>query len=154
MEKKFFKLLKYEQELEKKGKFLAKEDEPEYIELIKYRVSILDHIKHEKKNQYILYLNLFANGKINVNKYIFKLFELENRNEKKAKNFENDIEKLKKFEPNPASNGFSGLIEELCSDIRVFEPDSDLRDDFDISEKELKFGVRDILFQIENCFGP
>lgn len=133
-----------------KGKFIAKEDEEKYQELIKYRISILDHIKCEKKNQYLLCLNNFANGKINVNQYIRELFELENRNQKITANLENYIEKLKKFEPNPASKGFSGLIEELWSDSRVFEPDSDLRDDCEIAEKELKFGVRDILLQIEN----
>ena len=149
MEKKFFKLLEYETEMKEKGKFLAKEDEEKYKELIKYRVSIFDHLKYEKKNQYLFCLNNFANGKINVNQYIHELFELENGNQKIAENLENDVERLKKFEPNPASKGFSGLIEELRSDIRVFEPDSDLRDDCEISEEELKFGVRDILLQIE-----
>ena len=61
MEKNFFKLLEYEKKIKEKRKFIAKEDEKKYKELIKYRVSILDHIKYEKKNQYLLCLNNFTN---------------------------------------------------------------------------------------------
>ena len=39
------------------------------------------------------------------------------------------------------------LIEELCSDCRIFEPDSDLRDDFEISETQLINGLREIFLQ-------
>lgn len=48
----------------------------------------------------------------------------------------------KKFEPNPISKGFSKFIEELWSNGKIFELDSDLQDDFKISEKQLRNRVK------------
>ena len=57
---------------------------------------------------------------------------------------------MKEFKPNSVSKGFSKLIEELCSDSRIFEPDPDLRDDFEISETQLINGLREIFLQIQD----
>ena len=65
-----------------------------------------------------------------------------------------DFEKLKEFKPNLVSKGFSKLIEELCSDCRIFEPDPDLRDDFEISETQLINGLRKIFYRFKSIHKP
>lgn len=59
---------------------------------------------------------------------------------------------MKKFEPSPASQGFSKFIEELNSDCRIFESNPDLRDEFEISEQELRNNTKEILLQIQKYF--
>lgn len=129
MEENYLKLLKYEKELKAKGKFLLKENEKEYRNLIKYQVSLSDHLKWEQKHRYFLLITNFLDKKINTDQYINQLFKLEHETQSLAEELESDFEKLKEFEPNPVSKEFSKFIEELSSDCRIFEPDPDLRDD-------------------------
>ena len=75
--------------------------------------------------------------------------KLEHEIQKVAEELEADFEKLKEFEPNSVSKGFSKFTEDLCSDSRIFEPDPNLRDDFEIAKKELRDGVKNILLQIQ-----
>jgi|TARA_B110000483_G_C18114627_1_gene511112 hypothetical protein len=51
---------------------------------------------------------------------------------------------LKKFKSNLVSKGFSGFVDELCSDCGVFELNPNLRNDLEISGTQLIGGVRDI----------
>ena len=69
--------------------------------------------------------------------------KLEHEIQKVAEELEADFEKLKEFEPNSVSKGFSKFTEDLCSDSRIFEPDPNL------AKKELRDGVKNILLQIQ-----
>lgn len=149
MEENYLKLLKYEKELKAKGKTLSKENEKKYRNLIKYEVSLLDHFKWEQKHRYFLLITNFLDKKIDTDQYIDQLFKLEHETQNRAEELKLDFEKLKEFKPNSVSEGFSKFIEELCSDCRIFEPDPDLRDDFEISEKQLRNGVKKIFLQIQ-----
>jgi len=149
MEANYLKLLKYEKELKSKGKILSKENEQDYKKLIKYEVSLLDHFKWEQKDRYFLLITNFLDKKIDTDQYICQLFKLEYEIQNLVEELKLDFEKLKEFKPNSVSKGFSKLIEELCSDCRIFEPDPDLRDDFEISETQLINGVRKIFLQIQ-----
>lgn len=49
--------------------------------------------------------------KVDTNQYIDQLFKLERETQNLAEELKLDFEKLKKFEPNPVSKGFSKFIE-------------------------------------------
>lgn len=149
MEVNYLKLLKYEKELKLKGKSLSKENEQDYKKLLKYEVSLLDHFKWEQKDRYFLLITNFLDKKINIDQYICQLFKLDYEIQNLVEELKLDFEKLKEFKPNSVSKGFSKLIEELCSDCRIFEPDPDLQDDFEISETQLINGLREIFLQIQ-----
>ena len=149
MEANYLKLLKYEKELKSKGKSLSKENEQDYKKLIKYEVSLLDHFKWEQKDRYFLLITNFLDKKIDTDQYICQLFKLEDKIQTLVEELKLDFEKLKEFKPDSVSKGFYKLIEESCSDCRIFEPDPDLRDDFEISETQLINGVRNIFLQIQ-----
>jgi len=149
MEANYLKLLKYQNELKLKGKTLSEENEEDYIKLITYEVSLLYHFRWEQKDRYFLLMTNFLDKKIDVDQYLCQLFELEHEVQNLVEKLKLDFEKLKEFEPNSVSEEFSKPIDELLSDYRVFEPDPDLRDDFEISETELINGVKNIFLQIQ-----
>lgn len=149
MEANYLKLLKYDKELKSKGKILLKENEQDYKKLIQYEVSLLDHFKWEQKDRYFLLITNFLDKKIDTDQYIGQLFKLEYEIQNLVEELKLDFEKLKEFKPNSVSKGFSLLIEELCSDCRIFEPDLDLRADFEISETQLINEARKIFLQIQ-----
>lgn len=64
----------------------------------------------------------FIDETIDVNKYISQLFELKYKTEKVTDELKVDFGKLKDFEPNPLSKGFSRFTTGLCSDYELFEP--------------------------------
>lgn len=133
MEINYLKFLKYEKELKSKEKILSKENEQNYKELIKYEVSLLNHFKWEQKDRYFLLITNFLDKKLETDQYICQLFKLEYEIQNLVEKLKLDFEKLKEFKPNSVSKGFFKLIKELCSDCRIFEPDPDLREDFEIS---------------------
>ena len=149
MEANYLKLLKYEKELKAKGTSLWKQNEQDYKKLIKYEVSLLDHFKWEQRDRYFLLITNFLDKKVDTDEYICQLFKLEYGIQNLVEELKLDFEKLKEFKPNSVSKGFSRLIAELCSDCRVFEPDPDLRDDFEISETQLINGLRKNFLQIQ-----
>ena len=56
-----------------------------------------------------------------------------------------DFEKLRVFQPDPRSKDF----ENLFCDIRILEPDNELRTEDEISEKSLKDGIKKIFSKIQ-----
>lgn len=149
MDVNYLKLLKYANELKSKGKSRSEEDRQNYKKLIRYEVTILDHFTWEQKDRYFLLINNFLDKKIDIDQYISQLFKLEYEIQNLVEELKLDFEKLKEFKPNSVSKGFGKLTEELCSDCRVFEPDPDLRDDFEISETQLINGLRENFLQIQ-----
>lgn len=57
-----------------------------------------------------------------------------------------EYEKLTELE------GFSALISDLFTDCDVFEPDSSLREDYEISEEELRNCVKKTLAEIKDRY--
>lgn len=62
---------------------------------------------------------------------------------------ESDLSELINFEPNENSKGFSRFIENLFSDIRILEPNDELRTPDEISLEELVEGIKEFLPKIE-----
>ena len=149
MEADYFRLLEYEKKLKLEGKNLLKENEEDFKKLLAYQVSFLDHFRWKQKNRYFLLITNFLDKKIDLEQYMCELYELQRETRNQVDQLKSDLEKLKKFEPNSSSKGFSMLIEYLCSDCRVCEPDPELRDDSEISETELIEGLRTIFSQMQ-----
>ena len=111
---------------------------------------LLDHFKWKQNHRYGLLLTHFLEKKMDIDQYIDKLWKLEHETQNIIEELKLDFKKLKKYQLNPVSEGFSRLIEELFSDLRIFEPDPDLRDDFvEISESQLRNGAKNIFLQIQ-----
>jgi hypothetical protein len=89
----------------------------------------------------------FIDQKVDTDQYMYQFFELEDEVESSVEKL--NFEKLKKFKTILSSKGFSRIIENLRSDLRVFEPDPDLRAGFEISEKQLIGGVREVFLQLQ-----
>ena len=153
MDKDYLKLLKYQNRLKAEGKNLAKENEKKFINLIKnlikYEIRLLDHFKWEQNHPYFLLIRNFLDKKIDLYEYMEKLLKLEDETQTLVEELKLDFKKLKDFEPNSVSEGFSKFIEQLYSDCRQFEPDPDLRDELELSETQLRNGAENILSQIQ-----
>jgi hypothetical protein len=146
MEENFFKLLEYEQKLEKTGEYLSLEKEKE---LLNYQSQISDHFRWKKKNNFIKAMVDFLEDRIDFNQYIDRFYEIDSQVEESKEKLKSDFEKLRAFEPNPRSKGFAILIENLFSDIRILEPDDELRTEDEISEKSLRDGIKEFLLKIQ-----
>lgn len=146
MEENFFKLLEYEQKLEKTGEYLSLEKEKE---LLNYQSQISDHFRWKKKNNFIKAMVDFLEDRIDFNQYIDGFYEIDSQVQESKEKLKSDFEKLRAFEPDPRSKGFAILIENLFSDIRILEPDDELRTEDEISEKSLRDGIKEFLLKIQ-----
>ena len=102
-----------------------------------------------KKNHFIEVMVDFLEDKIDLDQYIDRFYEIDSQIEESKRKLKSDFEKLRAFEPDPHSKGFAILIENLFSDIRVLEPDDELRTEDEISEKILRDGIKEFLPQIQ-----
>ena len=91
----------------------------------------------------------FLEDAIDLDKYIDRLYEIYSQIEESKVKLKSDFEKLRAFEPDPRLKGFVILIENLFSDIRILEPDNELRTEDEISEKSLRDGIKEFLPKIQ-----
>ena len=91
----------------------------------------------------------FLEYTINLDQYIDCFYEIDYEIQEYKEKLKSDFEKLRAFEPDPRSKGFAILIENLFSDIRVLEPDDELRTEDEISEKSLRNGIKEFLPKIK-----
>ncbi len=78
-----------------------------------------------------------------------RFYEIDSQVEESKGKLKSDFEKLRVFDSDPRSKGFAILIENLFSDIRIVEPDDELRTDDEISEKSLRDGIKKFLSKIQ-----
>jgi len=146
MEENYLKLLEYEEELEKISKYLSLEKEKE---LLNYESQISDHFRWKEKNSFIEVIVGLLENMIGLDQYIDRFYEIDYEIEESKKKLKSDFEMLRGFEPDPSSKGFAILIENLFSDIRILEPDDELRTEDEISEKSLRDGIKKFLPKIQ-----
>ena len=91
----------------------------------------------------------FLEDRIDFNQYIDRFYEIDSQVEESKERLKSDFEKLRAFEPNSRSKGFAILIENLFSDIRILEPDDELRTKDEISEKSLRDDIKEFLLKIQ-----
>lgn len=146
MEKNFLKLLSLQQELKKNEHFLSQDQRKQ---LAKYQSQILDHLRWERKNNFIEVMVDFQTKQINLEQYIDRFYEIDSEREVAQQKLISDFQKLEIFEPDVRSAGFAVLIENLLSDIRLLEADDSLRTPDEISPEELIRGIEEFLPKIE-----
>ena len=78
-----------------------------------------------------------------------RFYEIDSQVEESKGKLKSDFEKLRVFDSDPRSKGFAILIENLFSDIRIVEPDDELRTDYEISEESLRDGIKKFLPKIQ-----
>ena len=147
MEENYFKLLEYKQKLEETGDHLSLEEEKK---LANYQNQISDYFRWEKRTHFIEAMVDFLENKIDLDQYINRFHEIDFQVLASKKKLTSDFESLRAFEPDPCSKGFAILIENLFSDIRIVEPDDQLRTEDEISEKGLRDGIKEFLPKIQN----
>ena len=146
MKENYFKLLDYQEKLQKTGEYLSLEKEKE---LLNYQSQISDHFRWEQRDNFIEAMVNFLEDTINLGQYIDRFYEIDSQIEESKENLKSDFKKLRAFEPDPRSKGFAILIENLFSDIRILEPDDELRTEDEISEKSLRDGIKEFLLKIQ-----
>ena len=146
MEENYIKLLKYEEKLKINGQYLSLEKEKE---ILNYQIQISDHFRWKKKNHFIETIVDFLEYTIDLDQYIDRFYEIDSQIEESKGKLKSDFEKLRAFEPDPRSKGFAILIENFFSDIRILEPDDELRTEDEISEKSLRDGIKEFLPKIQ-----
>lgn len=96
------------------------------------------------KNNYMDLMEKFIEGKINgieFDREFCGMWKDARDNISKIDNqYDIDVSKLK---------GFSSLISELFTDCDIFEPNLNLREDYEISEEELRISVKKTLLEIQ-----
>ena len=147
MEENYFKLLETKQKLEKTGDHLSLEEKKE---LANYQSQISDYFRWEKRTHFAKVMVDFLEDRIDLDQYIDRFYEINFQVVESKNKLTSDFESLRAFEPDPCSKGFSILIENLFSDIRIVEPDDQLRTEDEISEKGLRDGIKEFLPKIQN----
>lgn len=95
----------------------------------------------ENRKLYLQLMEKFVNEKIDGTQFereFFRMCRIDRDRNYSLKEFFDKIEDEKLTE----LEGFSALISALFTDCDVFEPDSALREDYEISEEELKNCVK------------
>lgn len=118
-------------------------------EFYSYLEQIYDYLHWGQKEEFILVINNFLKGKISLDEYIDQFYRIIDKVSKSKEEIHVDLEKLSLFKPNPKSEGFSKLIRNLLSDIRLLEEDDLVRTSDEVSPEELIRGIQKFLPRIE-----
>ena len=110
-------------------------------------IPLSDFSYWENKKLYTQLMEKFINGIIDGQTFEEKFYQIWRLNRDKEYSTEEILkinnEKLIELK------GFSTIISNLFTDCDVFEPDPNLREDYDISEVELKNCVKKTLLEIK-----
>ena len=101
----------------------------------------------ESKKLYTQLMEKFINGIVDGQKFKEKFYQIWRLNRDKEYSTE-EILKINN-EKLIESKGFSTIISNLFTDCDVFEPDPSFREDYEISEVELKNRVKKTLLEIK-----
>lgn len=127
--------------------FLKFLDQPDEIcsELQTYSVMLISHLHWENREHYFELIEKLIHGPINF---------LQLRTKHRAINDTREMLEagLILLEPNPKSEGFANLIDELVSLFDRFCPDPTLRENHEFSEEELKKLIQTIFTQMKDRY--
>ena len=110
-------------------------------------LALSDFSYWESKKLYTQLMEKFINGIVDGQKFEEKFYQIWRLNRDKEYSTE-EILKINN-EKLIESKGFSAIISNLFTDCDVFEPDPSLREDYEISEVELKNRVKKTLLEIK-----
>ena len=105
----------------------------------------------ENKKLYLQLMEKFVNGKIDgtdFNREFYRMWKVDRDKNYSLKELFDKIEDEKLTE----LEGFSALISGLFTDCDIFEAESAWREDYEISEEELRKCVKKTLVEIKNRY--
>lgn len=105
----------------------------------------------ENKKQYLELMERFINGKIDGTQFDSEFCQMWRVDRDKNYSWKEFLDKIHDVEVTKLE-GFSALISDLFTDCDVFQPNPALRDDYEISEEELRNCVKKTLLQIQEYF--
>ena len=147
MEQRFFKLLKYSNELKRNNKYLDKEDPEAFDTLLKFLVTIEENFHYSEKHEYINLAKDFLDNKITADDFSYsfmgiyegigkKLGQMEREESLELANFLNKTDRC----------GLDRLLSRIYGSCDSFSPDPD----FTLSdEKELKDYAQILLLKLQ-----
>lgn len=115
------------------------------LELRIYSLLMVSHFHWENREQYIELIEKLLNGPI----YFEELRERYEAIDTAVKTLE---AKLILFEPNPKSEGFPYLMEDLLSLSEVYCHEPEFCESFEFNEKELKVLIQNILIEMKTRY--
>lgn len=105
----------------------------------------------ENRKLYAQVMEKFVTGRMNVIQFEKEFCQMWRIDRDKNYSLKELLDKLENVELTKLE-GFSALISDLFTDCDVFEPDSALREDYEISEEELKNCVKKTLLEIKDRY--
>jgi hypothetical protein len=116
-----------------------------FFELRSYSIMLICHLHWENREHYFELIEKLLNGPINFGPL-----------RKKHRIINNAGEMLEAglilLEPNPKSEGFDELIDDLVSLFYIFCPDPSIRESHELSEEELKKVIQKIFIEMKNRY--
>ena len=151
--RRYIELLKYNDFLRKKNKFLKDEDKFKYLELKNYSLQINEHLHWSNKKQYSQLIESFLSFRINGKIFESKFCSMVQAIEKKCLLLTKNYKILKNIKPSPISFEFAKWVSEIYLCCDEFYPDFDETDPPDFpfakNEEDLRNAVADIFTQIQ-----
>jgi hypothetical protein len=105
----------------------------------------------ENRKLYLQLMEKFVNGTIDGTQFDSEFCRMWRVNRDKNYSLKELLDKIEDVELTKLE-GFSALISDLFTDCDVFEPDSALREDYEISEEELRNCVKNTLLEIKDRY--
>jgi hypothetical protein len=105
----------------------------------------------ESRKLYLQLMEKFVNGRIDGRQFDSEFCRMWRVNRDKNYSLKELLDKIEDVELTKLE-GFSALISDLFTDCDVFEPDSALREDYEISEEELRNCVKKTLLEIKDRY--
>ena len=119
---------------------------------LKCSILISDFYDWTCRNNYIKLMEDFLNNKINFKEFDKEFLKIWSTNNDKKKSWEEFIFIINNFKLDEFDN-FSSLTSELFEYIDIVEIDSTFKQDYEITEKELKDRIKIILSKMKNYCG-
>ena len=105
----------------------------------------------ESRKLYLQLMEKFVNGRIDGTQFDSEFCQMWRVNRDKNYSLKELLDKIEDVELTKLE-GFSALISDLFTDCDVFEPDSALREDYEISEEELRNCVKKTLLEMKDPY--
>ena len=134
-------LLKRLLDFKNQGKDLYAENRDEYMELQNYRCALYHHIFWEKRKKFILLMKNYTHNWIDEEQFEIAFSELWWERMEVYDTFQVDLERLKNFEVDTASDRFGSFITAVFRQFEVLE-------DEELTEQDFKAYVQNILQEI------
>ena len=135
----------------KKEKILIKESKnkltDEYTELLNYQILMISHLHWENRLEYFSLIEEILDGSIQI----FDLLQKDRAIRKECERLELELESIV-FEPDPRSEGFGAMIDQILSVLEAYCPDPDDCEDYELSENRVREIISEIFLQMTNSY--